>query len=191
LKNRKDKIKYKKVKDISKIAGKYAAKGKIVGWFQGRMEWGPRALGNRSIVTNPSKNEYKDKVNIEVKFREEWRPFCPSMIKEGMKYLVNGEDDARFMVTSFDVPEDKVKDIEGVVHVDNTTRPQIVEKEFNEKYWKLIKEVEKQIGIPVVLNTSFNVKGEPIVCSPKDALNNFLGCGMEYLAIGDFIVEKK
>ena len=155
------------------------------------MEYGPRALGNRSIVTNPSKNKYKDKVNIEVKFREEWRPFCPSMLEEAKdKYLVNAED-AWFMVTSFNVPKNKIKEIEGVVHIDGTTRPQLVRKDGNEKYWKLIKEVGDIIKIPVVLNTSFNIKGEPIVCSPEDAIKNFLGCGMEYLAIGDYIAEKK
>src|SRR3989344_6723427 len=94
------------------------------------------------------------------------------------------------MVTSFDVPKSKVKDIEGVVHVDGTTRPQIVEKDVNLVYWKLINEVERISGVPVILNTSFNVKGEPIVCSPKDAINTFLKCGMEYLAIGDFWVGK-
>jgi carbamoyltransferase len=183
-------IKYKKVKNISKTAADYAVRGKIVGWFQGRMEYGPRALGNRSIITNPSKKEYKDKVNIEVKFREEWRPFCPSMTEKGKRYLINPED-AWFMITSFKVPKNKQKEIEGVVHIDGTTRPQIVEKKTNKKYWEMINNVDKKIKIPVVLNTSFNRKGEPIVCSPKDALNTFLNCGMEYLAIGDFIVEKK
>jgi len=190
LKKYSGKVTYKKVDNISEEAAKQIAKGKIVGWFQGRMEYGPRALGNRSILTNPSEKRYSDKVNIEVKFREEWRPFCPSMTEKGKRYLVNSEDDAWFMVTSFDVPKEKIKEIEGIVHVDGTTRPQIVEKETNERYWKLINEVDKITGIPVVLNTSFNVKGEPIVCSPKDALNNFLNCGMEYLAIGDFLVKK-
>ena len=184
------KIFYKKVGDIAKETARHICKGKIFGWFSGRMEFGPRALGNRSIITSSSKKEYRDKVNVEVKFREEWRPFCPSMTVNGKKYLVNAEDDAWFMVTSFDVPKSKVKDIEGVVHVDGTTRPQIVEKDVNLVYWKLINEVERISGVPVILNTSFNVKGEPIVCSPKDAINTFLKCGMEYLAIGDFWVGK-
>ena len=185
------KIEFKKVKDISKEAAKHISKGKIVGWFQGRMEYGPRALGNRSILTNPSKKEYRDKVNVEIKFREEWRPFCPSMTEKGKKYLTNPEDDAYFMVTSFDVPKEKVSEIEGIVHVDDTTRPQIVTKKANRRFFDLITELDSLTKVPVVLNTSFNVRGEPVVCSPKDALNNFLNCGMEYLAIGDFIVKKK
>lgn len=184
-------ISYKKVKDITKKAAEYVAKGKIVGWFQGRMEYGPRALGNRSIIANPTKNKYKDKVNIEVKFREEWRPFCPSMLAEGSeRYLIN-KTDAPFMVTSFDVPRNRIKEIEGVVHVDGTTRPQIVKKDVYKKYWNLIRNVERNLKVPVVLNTSFNRKGEPIVCSPKDAINTFLNCGMEILAIEDYIVKKR
>jgi carbamoyltransferase len=184
-------IKYTKVKNIENISSTYIAKGKILGWFQGRMEYGPRALGNRSIIANPTKNKYKDKVNIKVKFREEWRPFCPSMIEEeSSKYLIN-KDEAPFMITAFDVPKDKIIKIEGVVHIDGTTRPQIVKKNVYPKYWNLIRNVGEKIGVSVVLNTSFNRKGEPIVCSPKDALNTFLNCGMDYLAIGDFWVEKK
>src|SRR4030042_765232 len=127
------------------------------------MEFGPRALGNRSILANPTKNKYKDRVNIKVKFREEWRPFCPSMLEEESKnYLVN-KHDAPFMIVGFDVFKEKAKEIEGVVHVDGTTRPQLVKRDVYEKYWRLINEVKKKIGVPVVLNTSFNVKGEPIV----------------------------
>lgn len=185
-----DKIKYRKVKNIEEIVAKKIVVGKIVGWFQGRMEFGPRALGNRSILANPTSNKYKDKVNIKVKFREEWRPFCPSIIEEvSEKYLINKKE-APFMVTSFDVPKAKSNEIEGVVHVDGTTRPQIVKKEVYPKYWKLIKKVGEKIGVAVVLNTSFNRRGEPIVCSPKDAINTFLNCGMDYLAIGDYFVEK-
>ncbi len=183
-------IESKKVKNISSIAAKHVSKGKIVGWFQGRMEYGPRALGNRSIIANPTKNKWKDKVNIEVKFREEWRPFCPSMLDEKAEEFLINKSEAPFMVTSFNVPEEKAKKIEGVVHIDNTTRPQLVKKDVYKKYWDLIKNVEKEIKVPVVLNTSFNRKGEPIVCSPKDALNTFLNCGMEILAIGDYVVKK-
>ena len=184
-------IKYKRIGNITKITANNIAKGKIVGWFQGRMEYGPRALGNRSILANPTSNKYKDKVNIQVKFREEWRPFCPSMLYEkASKYLVNA-DEAPFMVTSFDVPKDRIKEIEGVVHIDGTTRTQLVKKNIYRRYWQLIKDTEKKIGVPVVLNTSFNRKGEPIVCTPKDALNTFMNCGIDILAIGDYIVEKK
>ncbi len=185
-----ERIRYKKIRNIEDIAAEKIASGKIVGWFQGRMEFGPRALGNRSILANPTSNKYKDKVNIEVKFREEWRPFCPSMIEEESDEYLISKDEAPFMITGFDVKKDKAKKIEGVVHVDSTTRPQIVKKNKYPKYWRLIKKVKEKIGVGVVLNTSFNRKGEPIVCSPKDAINTFLNCGMDFLVIGDYFVEK-
>jgi len=184
-------IKFKEVEDVSEETGKLLAKGKIVGWFQGRMEWGPRALGSRTILANSTDGKYRDKINREIKFREEWRPFTPSMLYEAKDEYLLKPVDAPFMIMSFDVPEDKVNKIPAVIHVDGTARPQLVKKEINEKYWNVIKSFEKKTGIPVVLNTSFNRKGEPIVCSPADAIKTFLGSGMEYLAIGDFVVEKR
>jgi carbamoyltransferase len=184
-------IRYEKVKNICKVVAELLKKGAIIGWFQERMEYGPRALGNRTILANPTKVEYRDKVNSDVKFREDWRPFCPSMLYEAREEYLAKATDSPFMIMSFDVPKNKVKEIEAVVHVDGTTRPQLVRKEVYNRYWTLIKEVENEIGVPVVLNTSFNRKGEPIVCTPTDAMNTFLGSGMEYLAIGDYIVEKK
>ena len=166
------------------------AKNKIVGWFQGRMEIGPRALGGRSILMSPAKAENKDKINLEVKFREPYRPFCPSMLATAAEeYLVNPYP-SPFMILSFDVQEGKQKEIPAVVHVDGTCRPQTVEKAVNPRYWKLISSFEKESGIPVLLNTSMNIKGEPMVCSPKEALNTFFSTGIDYLAIGNFLVSK-
>lgn len=184
------KITYKKEKDISKSVADLLVKGKIIGWFQGRAELGPRALGNRSILADPRDVKFRDKVNIAVKFREEWRPFCPSMLDEKRsEYLIN-DCYSPFMNLSFDVPKNKIKEIPAVVHVDGTTRPQTVRKDVNEKYWNVIKNFENKTRIPVILNTSFNRKGEPIVNSPQDALNCFLGNELDYLAIGDFLVSR-
>lgn len=183
-------IKYEKHKNVEKIIAELLAKGKIVSYFQGRMEFGPRALGNRSILANPSDNKYKDIVNKKIKYREWWRPFCPSMLDEAKdEYLIN-PCESPFMIMSFRVPFEKISEIEAVVHVDGTTRPQTVKKNVNRRYYNLIKNFEKETGTPVILNTSFNRRGEPVVCSPKDALNCFLGSGLEFLAIGDYLVEK-
>ncbi len=185
------KIKYREYDDISGICGELLTKGKVIGWFQGRAEIGPRALGARSILADSRHVKFRDRVNIAVKFREEWRPFCPSMLDEARKeYLIN-DCYAPFMNLSFDVPKQKIKEIPAVVHVDGTTRPQTVRKDVNEKYWKLIKSFESETGIPVILNTSFNRKGEPIVNSPRDAINCFLGTNLDYLAIGNFLVSRK
>jgi len=185
------KITYKEYKDIGGYCGELLAKGKIIGWFQGRAEIGPRALGSRSILANSKDVKFRDKVNLAVKYREEWRPFCPSMLDESRKeYLIN-DCYAPFMNLSFDVPKNKIKEIPAVVHVDGTTRPQTVRKDVNEKYWNLIKSFESNTGTPVILNTSFNRKGEPIVNSPKDAVNCFLGTELDYLAIGNFLVSKR
>ncbi len=186
-------LKYKKSSDVARQTGDFLAKGKIIGWFQGRMEFGPRALGNRSILASSSDGKYRDKINSEIKFREEWRPFTPSMLAEAKnEYLIGAEDeDGKFMIMSFDVPKDKIKQIPAVVHVDGTARPQLVTKETNELYYNMLKEFEKKSKRPCILNTSFNRKGEPVVCSPEDAVNTFLSGGIDYLVIGNFIVEKK
>jgi carbamoyltransferase len=184
------KIKYKECKDISGICGELVAKGKIIGWFQGRAENGPRALGNRSILADSRNEKFRDKVNVAVKFREEWRPFCPSMLDEAKEeYLINPTS-SPFMILSFDVPKKKVKEIPAVVHVDGTTRPQTVTRTANQRYYDLIKSYESETGIPVILNTSFNRKGEPIVNSPDNAIDCFLGTALDYLAIGDFLVSR-
>ncbi len=176
--------------DISLKCAQLLAAGKILGWFQGRMESGPRALGNRSILIDPRKAENKDIINKRVKFREPFRPFCPSLPLEAAdKYLENWRME-RYMITSFNGKEETRGEIPAVVHVDKTLRPQIVERSENEKFWSLLTEFGELTGTPVLLNTSFNIKGEPIVCSPRDAIRCFYDTGMDYLALGDFLISK-
>jgi carbamoyltransferase len=160
-------------------------KGKVIGWFQGKVEWGPRALGNRSILADPSKADMKDVVNKKVKFREWWRPFAPSLLENKMNTYLEGAKKSPYMVMGFNA-KNKEK-IPAVVHVDGTTRPQTVNKNQNKIYYNLI----KNFKIPVVMNTSFNLSGEPIVCTPQDAIKTFEKSGLDALIIGDRILEKK
>jgi len=188
---KKSNLKYDYYKDISGVVANLISKGKIVGWFQGRMEIGPRALGNRSILADPTKENTKKRVNIQVKHRENWRPFAPSILSEAAdEYLENVRHDP-FMILSFRVKKEKWKEIPSVVHIDGTTRPQTVRKEDNPKYYKLIKEFGKISGTPVVLNTSFNDKEEPLVCSPKDALSCLKRTNLDFLAMGNYLVKGK
>lgn len=171
-------------------AAKYLAADKIIAWFQGRMETGPRALGNRSILMSPKKSENKDIINSRVKFREAFRPFCPSLAIEAIdRYLLKPRLE-KFMVSSFDCPPGSAAEIPAVVHVDGTLRPQVVSKEDNYRYWQLITEFGRLTATPLLLNTSFNVLGEPIVCTPADAIRCFFDSGIDVLFLGDFIVEK-
>lgn len=181
---------YRKVEHIGAEAAKLLTENKIVGWFQGRMEVGPRALGGRSILANPTDPRMKDAVNNNVKFREAWRPFAPSMLAEHVEEYFGTKHPSPFMILAFQAREEVKSKIPAALHVDGTGRPQTVEKETNARYWDLINEFKKLTGVPVVLNTSFNVAGQPIVCNPKDALGTFYICGLDALAIGDFVVEK-
>jgi len=183
-------IRYEKTSDICEIIAKELAAGKIVGWFQGRMEGGPRALGNRSILADPRKVGNRDRVNTIIKFREYWRPFCPSMTAEAAPKYFDRYVDAPFMVIAFTANEKLRNDAPAIVHVDETCRVQIVHRNTNSLYHYLIKAFENETGVPVLLNTSFNIKGEPIVCTPSDALRTFWATGLDILAIGDFLVRK-
>ncbi|MBI4167343.1 MAG: carbamoyltransferase [Candidatus Aenigmarchaeota archaeon] len=175
------------------IAGKVAellAKGKIVGWFQGRMEGGPRALGNRSILADPRDPKMKDTINFYVKHREAFRPFCPSVLDEKRSKYFEVDREAPFMILIQKVPEDVQKDIPAVVHTDGTMRSQTVRKDQNPKYHKLISEFYKLTSVPVLLNTSFNVAGEPIVNTPQEAIADFYREGIDALAIGNYLLTK-
>lgn len=184
------KIGYEKYSDITGVASELLAKGRIIGWFQGKMEWGPRALGNRSILADPQNPKMKDLINYYVKHREPWRPFAPSIIaEEADRYLIDAYP-SPYMLLTFSVKADKRREIAATVHVDGTSRPQTVEETENQKYYRLIRNFEKQTGIPAILNTSFNIRGEPIVNSPRDALRTFFSTGMDYLILGDFLVKK-
>ncbi len=185
-------LKYRKIKNIENRVAALLSKGKIVGWFQGRLEWGPRALGNRSLLADPRSIETKNKLNKLVKKREGFRPFAPSVLEECASEwfeMPKKSVSSEFMLFAFDVRKEKRGLIPAVTHVDGTSRIQIVTKNSNPKFHGLISAFRKITGVPLLLNTSFN-DNEPIVCSPRDATNTFSGSGIDHLAIGDFLVRK-
>jgi carbamoyltransferase len=184
------KIPATRVPDPAVAAAEMLANGKILGWFQGRMEFGPRALGGRSILADPRDPEMNAKVNNAVKFREWWRPFAPSMLAEVAGEYLESATDSPFMVLTAQVKPEKRAIIPSVTHADGSARPQTVERDVNPLYWRLIREFGNRTGVPVVMNTSFNLRGEPIVCSPTDAIRTFFSSGMDALVIGNFIVDK-
>jgi carbamoyltransferase len=184
------KIRATRVADPAAAAAEMLANGKILGWFQGRMEFGPRALGSRSILADPRDPEMNAKVNNAVKFREWWRPFAPSMLSEVASEYLESATDSPFMVLTAQVRPEKRSVIPSVTHVDGSARPQTVERDVSPLYWRLIYEFGQRTGVPVVMNTSFNLRGEPIVCSPTDAIRTFFSSGMDALVIGNFVVEK-
>lgn len=187
------KISYLYYENISVRAARYLNEGKIIGWFQDRMEFGQRALGNRSIFADPRRYEMKDAINKAVKFRENFRPFAPAVLKERQEeyFEIENSGDAPFMEKVCQVKPDKAEKIPAVVHADGSCRIQTVEENINPKFYSLIKEFEKITGIPVVLNTSFNLNNEPIVCSPRDAIRTFYSCGLDVLIIGNYVVVKR
>jgi carbamoyltransferase len=171
-------------------AAELISKGKIVGWFQGRMEYGPRALGNRSILADPSNLKTKERLNKEVKFREGFRPYAPSVLVEDMEEYFENPCSSPFMTMVFKVKQEKKKIVPGIVHVDGTSRVQTVNRETNLKYYRLISEFKNQTKIPMIINTSFNTVGEPIVCSPEEAIATFLNTGMDCLFLNNYLVIK-
>lgn len=183
-------VRYREVDDPAEEAARLLADGSILGWFQGRMESGPRALGGRSILMSPLDPKAKEILNARVKFREEFRPFCPSLTAEARERYLPGSREEPFMVTSFPVAADRRDRIPAVVHVDGTARPQTVDREVDPLYWRLIDSFGRATGEPVVLNTSFNVRGEPIVNDPLDAIRCFFSGGMDHLLLGPFLVAK-
>jgi len=182
---------YQKIKNPEKTAAELINNDKVVGWFQGRLEFGPRALGNRSVLADPRNEKIKDKINKYLKKRDWFMPFAPSILSEAKEEYFENAVEAPFMIMGFDVKKDKLKEIPAVVHVDNTARPQTVDKKVNPSYWKVIKEFEKLSGVPVILNTSFNRHGQPMVRSPQDAaLHVVWGC-VEYLIMHNCLVDAK
>ncbi|MGH9699202.1 MAG: carbamoyltransferase family protein [Candidatus Acidiferrales bacterium] len=184
------KLRAKRLTDPASAAAELLAGGKILGWFQGRMEFGPRALGARSILADPRDPEMIVKVNNAVKFREWWRPFAPSMLAECAGDYIESATDSPFMILTAQVRPEKRAVIPSVTHVDGSARPQTVERDVNPLYWRLIYEFGQRTGVPVIMNTSFNLRGEPIVCTPADAIRTFFSSGMDALVIGSFLVEK-
>ncbi|MDQ3098616.1 MAG: carbamoyl transferase [bacterium] len=182
---------YSKEQNIYQKTAQLLADGKFVGWFQGAHEFGPRALGNRSILADPRNSENKDKLNAKVKFREGFRPFAPSILKENApEYFRNCTIDSPYMIVTFDVLEEKKKIIPSVTHIDGTARVQTVTREQNQDYYELLKAFNMLTGVPVLLNTSFNVMNEPIVCTPQQAINCFLNSGLDAVVIADYLVIK-
>jgi carbamoyltransferase len=162
----------------------------IVGWFQGRMEFGPRALGGRSILANATSPRMKDILNSRVKFREEFRPFAPAVIEEAASEYFNLSRHSRFMLFTPKVLSHRQSEIPSVTHVDGTARVQTVSRSHQPLFHKLISSFGRITGTPIVINTSFNIRGEAIVCTPKDAIKCFLGTDIDFLAIGSFLVSK-
>jgi carbamoyltransferase len=187
----KNKIEYEKPEDLMRYVAEEIADGALVGWFQGRMEMGPRALGNRSILADPRTTESLDNVNKYVKHREEWRPFAPSMLEEAIKpYLVDGEP-SPFMIKTFETDAETRSEMEATIHqADSTTRPQTVRRDQNPRYYDLISEFENITGVPILLNTSFNDHGEPIVRTPREALKDFYSMGLDILVLEDYVLRK-
>lgn len=209
----KNKIPYKKInqEEIAKTAAELIAKGNVVGWFQGRMEFGPRALGARSILGDARIPDMQKKMNLKIKFRESFRPFAPSVLEEKVSEYFNLDRPSPYMLLVADVKEERRKemteeqkklfgidklnvvrsDIPAVTHVDYSARIQTVNKETNPLYYELIKEYERLTGCSVIVNTSFNVRGEPIVCKPEEAYICFMRTDMDYLIMSNYILDKK
>lgn len=207
------KIQYKYLKDdeLFDTSAKLLAKENVIGWFQGKMEFGPRALGARSIIGDARSQKMQEKMNLKIKFRESFRPFAPSVIREDVSeyFELNGESPYMLLVAplkenkrrKMSIEEEKLfgieklnivrSDIPAITHVDYSARVQTVEEDKNPRYYKLIKAFKKITGCSVIINTSFNVRGEPIVCSPEDAYRCFMRTNMDYLVMENYILNKK
>lgn len=182
---------FTKVDNFPQKAAEILAAGHPLAWLQGRMEFGPRALGCRSILGDPSFPGVADRINAQIKYRERWRPFCPSMLDKVAPEILQTNHPAPYMTFTFDVADSWKSRIPEVVHEDGTARAQVVTHATNPRYYELIEHLEKLRGNGVVLNTSLNRRGEPMICSPTDALNMFYGCDLEYLMLEDILVTKK
>ena len=201
----------KNYEELIDITSDFLSKEKAIGWFQGRMEFGPRALGGRSILGDPRSDKMQKNLNLKVKYRESFRPFAPSVLREDvsdwfdmnvespyMLLVANIKSDKKIEMTDeqkklFGIDKLNVKrsEIPAVTHVDYSSRIQTVSKETNKKYYDLIDKFKEKTGCPVIVNTSFNVRGEPIVNTPTDAFNCFMGTNLDYLVIGNCILDKK
>jgi carbamoyltransferase len=187
-------VDFKRSDQIEVDIARLLADGYVVARFNGRMEYGPRALGNRSVLYQPNDHSANDWLNKHLD-RTEFMPFAPAVAFENASRCFNNiggaENTARFMTITFDCTEEMSRLCPGVTHVDGTARPQLVREEDNPSYYQIIREYERITGIPSIVNTSFNVHDEPIVCSPEDALNGFIDGDLDYLAMGPFLAEGK
>jgi carbamoyltransferase len=186
-----NKIEYSTPDDLERYVAERLADGALVGWFQGNLELGPRALGNRSILADPRTIDSRDRVNRHVKHREEWRPFAPSMLASAASDYLGTDREAPFMITTADVVPEQREEIAAVLHpADGTTRPQTVREDQNPRYHRLLQAFEDITGVPALLNTSFNDHGEPIVTTPQEAITDFYGMGLDYLVLENVVVSK-
>ena len=187
------KLEFHRVDNVEDAVADALVNGKVIGWFQGRMEFGPRALGNRSILADPRTDEMRDIVNVRVKLREEFRPFAPAVLAERSNDYFDMAGVGRSNFMEFVVPARKLgaDNAKAVVHIDGSARIQTVERADNEPFWKVIEAFRCRTAIPIVLNTSFNVRGEPIVCTPEDAIRCFLSTNIDLLVIEGYMVAKK
>lgn len=196
--------------DLNDVIARFLSEGKIVGWFQGRMEFGPRALGNRSILADARDKDIQKRLNLKIKFRESFRPFAPSVLNEDAKDFFDIQKSSPYMLMIADVLKSRRKelppdynnlemksklahqrsDVPGITHIDFSARIQTVSRESNGRYWTLIDKFKQKTNCPMIINTSFNVRNEPIVCAPEDAYKCFLKTGMDYLVMGNFLFEK-
>ena len=176
--------------DLCRRTAQAISEGKVIGWFQGRMEWGPRALGNRSILGDPRRADMKDILNLKIKRRESFRPFAPSILREQVKDWFETDYDVPFMLQVFQIQESRRHEIPAVTHVNGSGRLQTVTEEQNSRYYRLIKTFGDLTGVPILLNTSFN-ENEPVVCRPEEALSCFLRTKMDVLVIGDYLIERR
>jgi len=206
--------KYKKFNDFSELCDKAADllnNDTVIGWFQGRMEFGPRALGNRSILGDPRCPEMQKKLNLKIKYREGFRPFAPSVLEEDISTFFDIDTASPYMLLVAPVLESRRtklpekyeelplyerlyflrSDVPSITHIDFSARIQSVSRETNPKYWQLINTFKQKTGYGIVVNTSFNVRGEPIVCSPDDAYRCFMRTEMDYLVMGNYLFDKK
>jgi carbamoyltransferase len=174
---------------LCRKVARLVADGRVVGWFQGRMEWGPRALGNRSIVCDPRRSDMKELLNAKIKRRESFRPFAPSILREAVAQWFEVDDDVPFMTHVYPVRREKRALIPAVTHVDGSGRLQTVTSESNPRYYRLIQAFEELTGVPIVLNTSFN-ESEPIVCTPAQALDCFVRTNMDCLVLGERVISR-
>lgn len=197
--------------DTIAVVADCLAKGKVVGWMQGRMEFGPRALGNRSILGDPRSSEMQKTMNLKIKYRESFRPFAPSVLEEDVAQFFELEESSPYMLLALPVKSDLISDLPenydhlglleklntprstlpAITHVDHSARIQTVSKQTNPTYWDLLSAFKERTGVSVLINTSFNVRGEPIVCTPEDAYRCFMRTEMDYLVVGDFIFDKR
>lgn len=183
-------VPYERPTDLDETIADDLVAGRIVGWFQGRLEAGPRALGQRSILADARSVGVRDTVNDAIKQRELWRPFGPAMLAEARDRYFDDGIDSRFMTLAFTANRRLVEDAPAIVHTDGTVRVQLVHQESSPALHSLLEAFDRRTGVPVLLNTSFNIRGEPIVCSPQDALRTFWATGLDVLAVGPYVVRK-